>query len=94
MLKTHVPARWSTNLLAMKWVGAPCGFATIGHLGPVRVDHGPENLRNKSPGRKGEYEAQMIHGAGIFTYIYPINDPNVGEYSIHGSSGLVRVCYR
>ena len=25
---------------------------------------------------------------GIFTYIYPINDPNVGEYTIHGSSGI------
>ena len=24
---------------------------------------------------------------GIFTYIYPINDPNVGKYTIHGSSG-------
>ena len=27
---------------------------------------------------------------GIFTYIYPINDPNVGKYStIHGSSGII-----
>ena len=24
---------------------------------------------------------------GIFTYIYPISDPNVGKYTIHGSSG-------
>ena len=24
---------------------------------------------------------------GISTYIYPINDPNVGKYTIHGSSG-------
>ena len=24
---------------------------------------------------------------GIFGYIYPINDPNVGRYTIHGSSG-------
>ena len=24
---------------------------------------------------------------GIFTYIYPINDPNVGKYTIHGWSG-------
>ena len=31
---------------------------------------------------------QMIHGAGIFTYIYPINDPTVGKYAIHGSSGI------
>ena len=24
---------------------------------------------------------------GIFTNIYPINDPNVGKYTIHGASG-------
>ena len=24
---------------------------------------------------------------GIFAYIYPINDPNVGKHTIHGSSG-------
>jgi len=30
---------------------------------------------------------QMLHGDGIFTYIYPKNDPNVGKYSIHGASG-------
>ena len=29
-----------------------------------------------------------IHGAGIFTYIYPKNHPNVGKYTIHGASGL------
>ena len=27
---------------------------------------------------------------GIFTYIHPINDPNVGKYTIHGSSGEAR----
>jgi len=26
---------------------------------------------------------QMLHGAGIFTYIYPKNGPNVGKYSIY-----------
>ena len=25
---------------------------------------------------------------GIFTTIYPINDPNVGKYTIHGAYGL------
>ena len=25
----------------------------------------------------------MLHGAGIFANIDPINDPNVGKYSIH-----------
>ena len=25
---------------------------------------------------------------GIFTYIYPKNNPNVGKYSIHGASGI------
>ena len=29
----------------------------------------------------------MLHGAGIFTYIYPKNGPYVGKYSIHGASG-------
>ena len=25
---------------------------------------------------------------GIFTYIYPKNQPNVGKYAIHGASGI------
>ena len=25
---------------------------------------------------------------GIFTYVYPLNYPNVGKYSIHGASGI------
>ena len=25
---------------------------------------------------------------GIFTYTYPINDPNVGVYTIHGAYGI------
>ena len=29
----------------------------------------------------------MLHGAGIFTNIYPINDPNVGKYT----STMVRI---
>ena len=29
----------------------------------------------------------MLHGAGIFTIIYPINGPNVGKYTIHGAYG-------
>ena len=31
----------------------------------------------------------MLHGAGIFTNIYPINDPNVGKYTIHWAYGIV-----
>jgi hypothetical protein len=31
--------------------------------------------------------AQMLHGAGIFTNIYPNNHPNVGKYTIHGAYG-------
>jgi len=27
------------------------------------------------------FVAHRIHGAGIFTNIYPINDPNVGKYT-------------
>jgi len=31
---------------------------------------------------------------GIFTYIYPKNDPNVGKYSIHGAPGYLSwMCY-
>ena len=35
------------------------------------------------------YYTHMLHGAGIFTNIYPKNHPNVGKYSIHGASGIV-----
>ena len=28
---------------------------------------------------------------GIFTNIYPINEPNVGKYTIHGASGIVNI---
>ena len=33
---------------------------------------------------------------GIFTYMYPINDPNVGKYTVHGASGYgsVRSLYQ
>ena len=34
-----------------------------------------------------EKESQMLHGAGIFTYIYPKNGPNVGKYSIRRAYG-------
>ena len=27
----------------------------------------------------------MLHGAGIFTNIYPINEPNVDKYTIPGA---------
>ena len=27
------------------------------------------------------YQTQMIHGTGIFTYIYHINEPNVNKYT-------------
>ena len=33
-----------------------------------------------------------IHGIGIFPYIYHINQPNVGKYTIHGSVGIVVNC--
>ena len=32
-------------------------------------------------------KTHMLHGAGIFTNIYPINHPNVGKYTIHGAYG-------
>ena len=31
---------------------------------------------------------QMLHGAGIFAYIWAIFGVNVGKYSIHGAYGL------
>ena len=30
----------------------------------------------------------MFHAAGIFANIYPLNDPNVGKYTLHGAYGL------
>ena len=35
-----------------------------------------------------------IHGAGIFTYIYLKNHPNVGKYAIHGASGIGNQMYQ
>ena len=37
---------------------------------------------------------------GIFTHIYPVNDPNVGKYTIHGAYGYIYIytiyglCYK
>ena len=31
---------------------------------------------------------QMLHVYGIFTNIYPKNQPNVGKYTIHGAYGF------
>ena len=33
--------------------------------------------------------AQMLHGAGIFTYIDPKFHPNVGNSTIYGAYGLI-----
>ena len=33
-----------------------------------------------------KYLTHKLHGAGICTNIYPINDPHVGKYCIHGAS--------
>ena len=35
------------------------------------------------------YLVTMLHGAGIFTYIWVIFRGNVGKYSIHGAYGLI-----
>ncbi len=32
--------------------------------------------------------AHMLHGTGIFTYIYHTNQPNVGKHTIHGFYGM------
>ena len=34
------------------------------------------------------YSAQMLHGTGIFAYIYHKIEPNVGKYSTHGAFGV------
>ena len=41
----------------------------------------------------------MPHGIGIFTYIWPKFMVNVGKYSLHGASGILKaavspVCHR
>ena len=36
------------------------------------------------------YISQMLHGAGISTYIYPKHGSHVGKYSTHGASGYVQ----
>jgi hypothetical protein len=36
----------------------------------------------------GAFGSQMLHGAGIFTNMYPKNQPNVGKYTIHGAYGV------
>ena len=33
------------------------------------------------------YQPQMLHGAGIFTYIWAIFVVNIGKYSVHGAFG-------
>ena len=37
--------------------------------------------------------SHMLHGAGIFTKSWPINDPDVGNYSINGASGMYMCIY-
>ena len=36
----------------------------------------------------GNKHSQMLHGAGIFTYIWLIFGANVGKYSIHRAYGI------
>ena len=35
------------------------------------------------------YQSHRIHVTGIFIYMYHKNQPNVGNYNIHGSYGNV-----
>ena len=41
----------------------------------------------RKAGNSPNFQSHRIHGAGIFTYIYHKNQPNVGKYTIHGSCG-------
>ena len=46
----------------------------------------PRQIEYPKPGAWID-KTHRIHGTGIFTYIYHTNQPNVGEYTIHGSYG-------
>ena len=46
-------------------------------------------LQANTPQSKDYFHAhRMIHGTGIFTYIYHKTQLNVGKYTIHGSCGI------
>ena len=57
--------------------------------GSARPDGRPATapLDRKIGDEKRGNQTQLLHGAGIFTYMFPKNHPNVGEYAIHGASG-------
>ena len=38
--------------------------------------------------------SQMLHGAGIYTYIWLIYGANVGRYSMHGAYGHSHCSFR
>ena len=51
----------------------------------LTLRHFDDQLKHSMVMVEQVYDAQMLHGAGISTNIDPINDPNVGKYTIHGA---------
>ena len=49
---------------------------------------------SKCPGDAKHPHSHVLHGAGIFTYIWVIFGVNVGKYSIHGASGINENCLK
>ena len=81
------------NLLVLS-VGNGWEWGLLGWFLLVTSDYGsfPHSLLSTSKITKqwvlSKYGvSQMLHGAGIFTYIYPKKSSNVGKYSLHGASG-------
>ena len=55
----------------------------------VKDVFGKKNCRLEPATTKtGCFNTHMLHGTGIFTYIYHKNQLNVGKYTIHGSYGM------
>ena len=62
---------------------------SLGKLSCLLTNTGIKTLASRQIGIGDTLPSQshMLHGAGISTNIYPINDPNVGKYTIHGAYG-------
>ena len=58
----------------------------------VGYPHGPRCIDQPvAKGGSSNSYTHMIHGAGIFTYMWVIFGVNVGKYSIHGLVSLLRI---
>ena len=82
---TCPPWRWMVQIMFLsKWVMA-VGEPAVNLPG---CKYQQKWVLFQNPRSKNCYfKSLRIHGAGIFTYIYHRNQPNVGKYTIHGSLG-------